>query len=107
MSNLEKAVIKQKDGANLFLFIKPDDDISLFPAGFNNWRKRIEVKVTSKAKDNKANLEVVEIIAKFFNLSTKNVKIIYGKKRREKNVLLKDVSVNEVIKMLKESLNGL
>jgi uncharacterized protein (TIGR00251 family) len=107
MSDLEKAVIKQKNGANLFLFITPNADISLFPAGFNNWRNRIEVKVTAKAKDNKANLEVVKIIAKFFNISIKNVSIIHGKKSRDKTVSLIDVSVNEVIKMLKESLNGL
>jgi len=107
MGELEGAVKKSPDGANLYLFITPNADVSLFPAGFNEWRKRIEVRVCSQARDNLANLEVVKIVAEFFNKPIKNVCIISGKKTREKTVLIKDVSVNTVVKKLKESLNGL
>jgi uncharacterized protein (TIGR00251 family) len=107
MGELENVVNKSPDGANLYLFVTPNADVSIFPAGFNKWRKKIEIKVCSKAKDNKANLEVIDIVAKFFNQPIKNVIIISGKKSRDKTVFIKDVSVNKVVKKLKESLNGL
>lgn len=107
MGTLEEAIKKNPDGANLNLLITPNANTSLFPAGFNEWQKRIEVKVRSKAQDNLANLEVIKIVAKFFNKPIKNVYIVSGKKTKKKTVLIKEVSVNTAIKKLKESLNGL
>jgi len=98
---------KHGSGVTINLFVTPDAKKCVFPAGFNKWRKRIEVKVCSRAKDNLANLEVVKIVAEFFKKPIKNVCIVSGKKTREKTVLIKDVSENTAVKKLKESLNGL
>lgn len=107
MNNLEETVRKHQDGATLNLFVIPRVKANYFPAGYDKWRKRITIKVTSNPKDNKANLDVIKISAKFFDKPVKNLCIISGKKSREKTILIKEISVNDVIKMLKESLNGL
>lgn len=94
-------------GIKINLFVTPNSEKCKFPAGFNKWRKRIEINVCAGAKNNLANLEVVKIISEFFNKPTKNVCILTGNKSREKTVLIKDISDNTAIKKLRESLDGL
>jgi uncharacterized protein (TIGR00251 family) len=79
----------------------------LFPAGYNQWRKCIEIKVQSEAKNNKANNEVIETISGFFKISPKNVILVSGQKSREKTVALKKVSIDTVCEKLEESFHGL
>jgi len=98
---------KYRDGLTIDLFVKPDAKKCIFPAGFNKWRKRINIKVCAKAKDNQANLEVVKIISEFFTIPVKNVYIISSKKTKEKTVYIKNISKIKAVKKLKESLNGL
>ncbi len=59
MNNLKDSVKRYQDGAAIDLFVTPDARSSVFPAGYNEFRKRIEIKVNSPAKENKANLEVI------------------------------------------------
>lgn len=106
MSKYDDIIKKYNNGVTINLFVTSDSKKSVFPAGFNIWRKRIDIKVCAKAKDNLANLEVIKIIAKFFKKTIKNVYIISGNKNREKTVLIKDVSKDRVVKKLMESLNG-
>ena len=89
------------------LHVTPSSDYSVFPAGYNKWRKCIEIKVNSKAKENKANIEVIQKIAKYFNISTKDIFIVDGQKSREKTVSINNLQINEVYNKLEESLNGL
>ena len=42
------------------------------------------VKLKSRAEDNKANIELVKLLAKHFNTAQKNISIIRGKKSRKK-----------------------
>jgi len=107
MELFDNIIKKHSNGTTIDLFVTADSKKCVFPAGFNKWRKRIDVKVSTKAKDNQANIEVVKIIAEFFNKPVKNVYITSGKKTREKTVLIKDVSANTAAKKLKESLDGL
>jgi len=107
MSDVNKAVTKHSDGALLALFVTSNADRTVFPVGYNPWRKRIEVKVVATAKDNKANIEVIKTVAMFFHASEKDVYIIHGKKSREKTILIKHTSSKEIASRLKEPLHGL
>jgi len=100
MRELNEAIKKSPDGAHLDLFVKTNADKNCFPIGFNKWRKRIEIKVCSEAKDNKANLDVIREVAKFFNKSIKDVFIISGEKNKEKTILIRNISKGKVIKSL-------
>ena len=107
MDELKKAIKIQQDGTHFDLFVIPNANTTLFPAGFNTWRKKIEIKVSSEAKDNKANKEILTTVAKFFNKPVKDVFIVSGKKGKEKTILIKDISLNTAVKQLQESINGL
>ena len=106
--DLSKGIVKKHEsGVTINLFVTPISEKSKFPAGLNKWRKRIEIKVCAKAKDNLANLEVIKVVANFFNKQVKDVYVLTGKKTKEKTILIDGISENTVLKKLEESLNGL
>ena len=107
MGDLGKAIRKHQKGAILNLFVTTNAKTNSFPAGYDKWRKRIEIKVTSHPKDNKANKDVIRASAEFFNKPVENILVISGKKSREKTILIENISVDSAVKKLKESLDGL
>jgi len=107
MGQLEKTIKQHPDGAILNLFVTPGTHSIIFPAGFNKWRRCIEIKVKSPAKDNKANKDVIKTVADFFNMPIGEVFVVAGGKKKEKTVLLKGANTDFVCNKLRESLNGL
>jgi uncharacterized protein (TIGR00251 family) len=103
----DEVLKKHGSGIAINLFVTPNSEKSKFPAGFNKWRNRIEINVCSKAKDNLANMEVIRIIADFFNKQVKDVYVLKGKRTREKTILIENISENTASKRLKELLDGL
>jgi len=107
MALLEGIIKKHQNGTVLSVFVTPEARNVVFPAGVNEWRKCLEIKVKSSAVDNKANKDVVKTIADFFKKSVNDVFVVSGSKKREKSVLVKGVSIDFVSQKLKESLDGL
>ena len=107
MGSLGEAAKKHQDGAILNIFVNTGVKKNVFPAGYNRWRKRIEIKVKSPPKDNQANFDVISTIAAFFDVSVKNVWILSGKTSKEKTILIKTISVDTASKKIKEFLDGL
>jgi hypothetical protein len=105
--NVKDAVRSSSEGVLIQLHVVPRSSQTVFPAGYNQWRKCIEIKVKAEAKDNKANIEVAGTLAAYFHLSPKDVMLISGQKSREKTVLLKKVTLDGVRKKLEESLHEL
>ena len=46
--------------------------------------RNLAIKLTSRAEENKANIELIKLLAKYFNTEQKNVLIIRGRKSRKK-----------------------
>jgi uncharacterized protein len=106
MTSFTDAVKQSTQGVILSLHVVPGSSQTLFPAGYNPWRKCIEIKVKAAAKDNKANEEVVVTVAGFFQISPKDVILVSGEKSREKTVVLKKTSVSAVCQKLEGLLHG-
>ena len=102
-----EAIQITKQGILLKLHVLPNAKQSLFPAGYNSWRKCLEIKVNAEAKDNKANQEVISCIATFFKVPPNTVSISSGLKNREKTVLLTTISKETITKKLKDALHEL
>ena len=96
-----------KDGVYIRLCVHPDSSESVFPAGYTTWRNCIEIKVRAEATANKANKEVLQTIASYFNIPMKDTAIISGEKRREKLILVKNLPVTLVRNKIKGDLDGL
>ena len=107
MGILEEIIKKHPDGAVLNIFVTAGCRNIVFPAGCNDWRKCLEIRVCSPAKDNKANKEVIKTVADYFDTPINDVFVVSGSKKREKSVLVKGVTVNFVTDKLRDSLDGL
>ncbi len=93
-------------GVLVQVHVVPGSSKTVFPAGYNEWRHCLEIKVKGEAKDNKANAEVLETLAGFFHCSSKDIRIVKGQKSREKTVLLAGFSRDSVLAKLEESFHG-
>lgn len=101
------AIARGKDGVLIKIHVIPGSSKSVFPSGYNEWKKRVEIKVKAEAKENKANIEVVKTIAEYFDHPAKNILIIHGQKSRDKTVAIKQINVSDTCKKIEESLHGL
>lgn len=104
MNNLKDSVKRYQDGAAIDLFVTPDARSSVFPAGYNEFRKRIEIKVNSPAKENKANLEVIKIVSGFFDKHVSDVFVVSGAKSKEKTIFIKGMTPGNAVKKIQEHL---
>jgi len=106
MRDWKNALNLSNNEVRLQLHVIPGSSQPVFPAGYNTWRNSIEIKVKAGAKENKANSEVIDQIAMYFNISLKEVCIIHGQKNREKIVAIKNIQIEDVFKKIKGSLRG-
>ena len=107
MGKYEEIVKKHKNGVTVDIFVTTNSKETIFPTGFSEWRKCVEMNVCSPAQDNKANMEVLRTIAEFLNKPFSNVLLVSGAKKREKTVLIKNGNINEIGKKIEASLDGL
>ena len=105
-SNFQNAISQKNKDILIHIIVTANASNKIFPAGYNQWRNKIEIKVKEKPKDNKANQEIIETIAEYFNLSHKMITITSGEKNREKTILIKNISKQQIIKKIGDSLNG-
>ena len=105
--NCNNAISLSKDEVLIKIHVIPGSSQSLFPAGYNNWRQCIEAKVKAAAKENKANNEIIEKIAKYFDILPKDVSIVSGQKGREKTISIKNIQKEDVCRKIEGSLNEL
>jgi len=62
---------------------------NVFPAGYDEWRKRVEIEINEEPIRGKANRKIIETIASFFRVEQDEMEVVYGKKSREKGVRVK------------------
>ncbi len=67
------------------------------PSGYNEWRKRIEVKLTKNAQKGKANEQLVECLAELFEISSSNILISSGATSSKKSLLIKGISYKQAV----------
>ena len=74
--------------------------------GINEWRQRLQVKVTSPALKGAANQDLIDLMSDFFGLSNSSVKLDSGAKDRRKRILLSDISLEIVVEKLEHYLDN-
>ncbi|ABE52851.1 DUF167 domain-containing protein [Methanococcoides burtonii] len=103
-TSFEKAIKETKDGIAIDLEVTPGSKKACFPAGYNQWRERIEIKLTSAAQKGKANGQLIEIVADFFNIGQREVIIGSGAKSSKKTVIINRPDQEQVVLALESIL---
>ncbi|MDY0266143.1 MAG: DUF167 domain-containing protein [Methanimicrococcus sp.] len=97
--------LREKDGVVLMdLEVTPGSKIIQVPSGYNEWRKRIEVKITQAAQKGKANEQIITEIASLFNISQSKVSIESGMTSSKKTVRIEGRTLEEVRQILETKI---
>ncbi|RLF40502.1 MAG: hypothetical protein DRN21_01995 [Thermoplasmata archaeon] len=99
---MRNAIEETDEGCIIHLKVKLGER-RRFPAGYDEWRKRIEIEVNEEPVRGRANRQIRAMMADFFALNGDDVVMVYGHKAKEKGVLVKR-SMLEVEKFLKNGL---
>jgi len=95
--SFEEAITDLGSGIIVDIEVTPGSRSVSVPSGYNEWRKRIEVKLTKNAQKGKANEQLVECLAKLFGISSADIIINSGATNSKKSVLLKGISYQHAI----------
>ncbi len=93
---MAKFIKETKEGTLLFIHVQPKAKKNTVE-GVDEWRGRLKVKVKAPPVEGKANKEVVKF---FSRLLDTEVEIVKGETSREKDLLVKGLSAEEVKKRL-------
>ena len=102
--DISAAVMPTDDGAVLIIEVSPGAKRTLFPSGYNEWRKAIGCSVRAAAQEGKANREVIAIIAEILETSRRNVRILSGDTSSMKRILIEGGDSQDIIRRLAMAL---
>ncbi len=104
--DISDALRASKNGIILSLKVTPNAKKPIFPAGYDSWRKAVEIRVKALPEKGEANAEVVELVAQFFGVPESAVSIIAGAKSRGKSVEILGLNEEAAAQMLGEVVSG-
>ncbi len=96
----QDAVQQAPDGVRLLLEVSPGAKHAGFPAGYNEWRQRIGIRVRAQAQEGRANKEVCDAVAAFFEVARADVELVSGPSDARKTILVRDVALEAVLARL-------
>lgn len=100
------AVRGNEDGVRLSVDVVPGADRTLFPAGYNRWRRRITVRVSAPPKEGEANQALIQAVAAFLAVPASRIRIAAGARSRQKALVVEGLGLEEVLRRLGEALDG-
>jgi len=86
MSGVEEAVQASRGGAVIWVRVKTGCNCTRFPAGYDTWRKAVEMEVQAQPREGRANREIINTVRNFFDLDAGQVAIAYGATGPEKGI---------------------
>lgn len=96
------AIRKTDGGVLIDVEVSPSSKRTEIPSGYDEWRKRIVVKVTAPPRGGKANTELVREIALRLGIPTSSVSIVAGKTSTKKTIKVLGVEPSTVYTILFE-----
>ncbi|MBT4058916.1 MAG: YggU family protein [Euryarchaeota archaeon] len=106
MADLSEIVTISSDGkVSIAIELQPASTTRGIVA-VNEWRKRLQVRVTSPALKGEANSELISLMAELFNIKSSSVELDSGAKDRRKRILLTDITMQEVNEIITKLLEG-
>jgi uncharacterized protein (TIGR00251 family) len=104
--SFEEAIKALDSGIILGIEVTPGSRSLSVPSGYNEWRRRIEVKLTKNAQKGKANEQLIESLAELFGISSSDILISSGATSSKKSLLIKGVSYQRAVSVLSPHLKA-
>ncbi len=94
---MDEALKETEEGVTIQLAVTPNAK-RMELVGYNEWRRAIEVRVSSPPKGGKANAELIEFLRGLFG---RPVEIVRGERSTSKTVLVRGLSKVEALEILR------
>jgi len=98
------ALREKEDSVFIDIEVTPGAKVIQVPSGYNEWRKRIEVKISEAARKGKANEQVIEEMAALFFVPQSRVFIENGMTGSKKTIRIDGISLEYVLEILEGAL---
>jgi uncharacterized protein len=95
--SFEEAIKTLDSGIIVDIEVTPGSKSLSVPSGYNEWRKRIEVKLTKNAQKGKANEQLMECLAALFGVRSSDILISSGATSSKKSLLIKGISYQQAV----------
>jgi uncharacterized protein (TIGR00251 family) len=95
--SFEEAIKALDSGVIIDIEVTPGSRLLSVPSGYNEWRKRIEVKLTKNAQKGKANEQLIESLAELFGINSSDILINSGATSSKKSLLIKGISYQQAV----------
>ncbi len=93
----QDAVTETPQGVQLLLEASAGAKVAAFPAGYNEWRGRIGVRVQAPARDGLANTEICRLVADFFAVPLAAVALVAGQHDARKALVLRGLTAKTAL----------
>lgn len=67
------------------------------PSGYNIWRKRFEVRLSSAAQKGKANQQLIEKLSEILGIKQSDVLLVSGQTSHKKTVLIRGIQQSRIL----------
>lgn len=100
MPDIADALLEDRYGTIIALEVSAHAKTSVFPAGYNEWRKTISCRVTAPASEGRANQAVLSLVSHSLGIPASQVSIQYGATSPQKRVLVKGLNKKDLLDRL-------
>ncbi len=100
---LSSCIQESEKGVYLDITVSPDSPASQIK-GVNRWRNNVELGVKERAEGGKANHSIIALLADGLSVSEKNMKIVQGKRSKQKRVFIFGVGKGEIVSHLSKKI---
>jgi len=104
MPGFEDALTEDRHGTLIAIEVTAGARTSLFPSGYNEWRKTIGCRVSAPALEGRANKAVIAVIAETLDTSLSSVTISSGATSSLKKVLVTGMEKDTVAAILQQKI---
>lgn len=104
MPSIEDALFEDRHGTYIAIEVSAGARTSIFPSGYNEWRKTIGCRVTAPALEGRANKAVISAIAESLDVPQSSVTISSGATSSLKRVLVTGMDKNAITAILQQKI---
>jgi len=99
--SFEDAIRPASDGTVIDIEASPGAKETKVPAGYNEWRKRLLVKLRAPPERGRANGELIDALARLFNVSAACIEITSGAADSKKSIKVRGMAREDVVNALR------
>jgi uncharacterized protein (TIGR00251 family) len=100
MPDIADALFEERQGTIIALEVSAHAKTSVFPAGYNEWRKTIGCRVTAPASEGRANQAVISLVSDKLCVPASQVSIQSGATSPQKRVLVEGMNKKDLLDRL-------